>query len=155
MTGTRTAAQTVQAARERAQLSQGELARRSGVPQSHISLIESGRVQPTEATVRRLVTAARVRPSVVLRRYREDVLAAAARRHGHHVRVFGSVARGDDREDSDIDLLIDFDQGTSIFTVAGLAQELEDLLGVHVDLVSNGGLASHALRRARLEAVSL
>lgn len=148
-----TAASTVRAARTRAGLSQSELARLSGVPQPHISLIEAGKVEPTEQTLRRLLEATRVKPSVLLKRYRNDVLDLVAQRHGHDVRVFGSVARGEDREDSDIDLLIDFDQGTSIFTVAGLARELAELLGVEVDVVSNGGKDSAALASARSEAV--
>jgi predicted nucleotidyltransferase len=71
------------------------------------------------------------------------------------VRVFGSVARGDDHENSDVDLLIDFEGGTSIFTVAGLARELGELLGVHVDIVSNHSMPSKTLQKARSEAVPL
>lgn len=70
-----------------------------------------------------------------LRRNRKKVLEAAARRGAHNVRVFGSVARGEDAEASDIDLLVDLDDGVGVVGLAGLARELTDLLDVHVDVV--------------------
>lgn len=66
--------------------------------------------------------------------------------------MFGSVARGTDTPASDVDLLVRFDQGTSIFDVVGLARDLEELLGVHVDIASDSSRSS-ALDRARAEAV--
>ncbi|MFE6648020.1 nucleotidyltransferase family protein [Nocardioides sp. NPDC057772] len=75
-----------------------------------------------------------------------DVLS----RHGvRNVRVFGSVARGDDRPDSDVDLLVDFPPHTSLFTILRMQDELEEILGTHVDLVSESGLQARI--RARLE----
>jgi uncharacterized protein len=71
---------------------------------------------------------------------REQVMAVAARHHANRVRVFGSVARGDDRPDSDIDLLVDFAPDSSLFDLMRMARELEDLLGHPVDVVSTGGL---------------
>jgi uncharacterized protein len=71
---------------------------------------------------------------------REQVLAVAARHHGNRVWLFGSVARGDDRRDSDIDLLVEFDRGSSLFDVMRMTKELEELLGHPVDVVSTGGL---------------
>lgn len=63
------------------------------------------------------------------------------RRHGVTNRaVFGSAARGDDREDSDVDLLVDFAPGTDIIDIIGIKRELEDVLGVPVDLVPRNGL---------------
>ena len=56
------------------------------------------------------------------------------------MRVFGSVARGDASEASDIDLLVDFDEGSSLFDLRHLSEDLERLLGRHVDVVSVGGL---------------
>ncbi len=80
------------------------------------------------------------RPSAVLARHRAEVLALAAQHGAHDVRVFGSVACGDDESGSDIDVLVRWDPGTGLMTVSALALELEDLLGVHVDLVSEAGL---------------
>jgi predicted nucleotidyltransferase len=71
---------------------------------------------------------------------REQVIAVAARHHGNRVRLFGSVARGDDRPDSDIDLLVDFDPDSSLFDLMRMTRELEELLGHPVDVVSAGGL---------------
>jgi uncharacterized protein len=71
---------------------------------------------------------------------REQVMAVAARHHASRVRLFGSVARGDDRPDSDIDLLVDFDQDSSLFDLIRMTRELEELLGHPVDVVSTGGL---------------
>ena len=71
---------------------------------------------------------------------RDQVMAVAARHHANRVRVFGSVARGDDRPDSDIDLLVDFAPDSSLFDLMRMARELEELLGHPVDVVSAGGL---------------
>jgi predicted nucleotidyltransferase len=78
-----------------------------------------------------------------LRRHRRAVTDAAERRGVRNVRVFGSVARGEDHEGSDTDLLVDLDGGTGLIALAGLARELTDLLGVSVDVVP-----ADALRRA-------
>lgn len=68
-------------------------------------------------------------------------LREVLRRHGvTNPAVFGSAARGDDREDSDVDLLVDFAPGTDIIDIIGIKRELEDVLGVPVDLVPRNGL---------------
>jgi uncharacterized protein len=71
---------------------------------------------------------------------REQVKAVAARHHAGRVRLFGSVARGDERPESDIDLLVDFTADSSLFDLLRMTRELEDLLGHPVDVVSAGGL---------------
>jgi uncharacterized protein len=71
---------------------------------------------------------------------REQVLAVAARHHGNRVWLFGSVARGDDGPDSDIDLLVEFDRDSSLLDVMRMTKELEELLGHPVDVASTGGL---------------
>ena len=71
---------------------------------------------------------------------REQVMAVAVRHHANRVRLFGSVARGDDRPDSDIDLLVDFAPESSLFDLMRMTRELEELLGHPVDVVSTGGL---------------
>ncbi len=87
-----------------------------------------------------MMSAARLRPSALLREHRLEVLALAAANHAGHVRVFGSIARGEDTPDSDIDLLVRFDQGASMFDLVRFAERLEALLGVHVDVLSENGL---------------
>src|SRR6202046_2325479 len=85
---------------------------------------------------------------VMVESRREQVMAIAARHHASRVRLFGSAARGEDRPDSDIDLLVDFDQGSSLFDLIRMSRELEALLGPAVDVVSAGGLKRR--ERARL-----
>ena len=75
-----------------------------------------------------------MRPSEILRAKRDDVLAMAAACGVRRVRVFGSAALGRDHEDSDLDLLVDVPEGTSLLRVAGLQLDLEDALGIKVDL---------------------
>ena len=72
--------------------------------------------------------------------HREEIRVAARGCRGRRVRLFGSAARGDDRPDSDVDVLVDFEPGSSLFDVLHLTAELERLLGRNVDVVSAGGL---------------
>jgi uncharacterized protein len=72
---------------------------------------------------------------------RRDEICAVVRRHrGLSVAVFGSVARGDETSMSDIDFLVEFESGSSLFDLLHLTEDLEALLGVPVDVVSAGGL---------------
>ena len=83
-------------------------------------------------------------------------LRALLRRHGiTNPGIFGSAARGDDREDSDIDLLVDFAPGTSIIDIIGIQRELRELLGVPVDLVPRNGLKERVRVRAEKDLVPL
>ena len=79
-------------------------------------------------------TRTRSLPGQVLAAHRSAGLALARARGASNVRVVGSVARGEDAETSDIDLLVDFPEGTSLLTVIGLENALRDLLGVPVDV---------------------
>ena len=72
---------------------------------------------------------------------RRTALIATADSHGAcNVRLFGSLARGHHTEESDVDLLVDFDDGVGLFQVARLVAELGDLLQSHVDVVSSKSL---------------
>ncbi|MBX0301128.1 helix-turn-helix domain-containing protein [Cryobacterium sp. 1639] len=144
----------IRAARARSGLSQSELALRAGVPQPNLSAYEAGRVQPRPETLARILDATAERPSVVLHRERDRVIELARRRAAGDVRVFGSIARGTDGIGSDVDLLVTFGPDASILDAAGLVLDLEDLLGVHVDVMSDR--AEGAIRdRAVAEAVPL
>lgn len=81
-----------------------------------------------------------MRPSVVLNMKRNAVREAASRFHTANPRVFGSVLRGTDRDGSDLDLLVDALPGATLFDLGGLQDELETLLGVHVDLLTPADL---------------
>ena len=71
---------------------------------------------------------------------RAEICAIARRHRGRSVAVFGSVARGEESATSDIDFLVEFEAGSSLFDLLHLSEELEVLLGVPVDVVSVGGL---------------
>ena len=71
----------------------------------------------------------------LLQEKREDILRTAARRGAFNVRVFGSVARGEADEKSDIDLLVDLEPGRSLFDLGGLLMDLQDLLGHKADVL--------------------
>jgi len=75
-----------------------------------------------------------------LRGRRAEILRVARKRRARRIAVFGSVARGEARAGSDVDLLVDFEPGASLLDQAGLFQDLEELLGVGVDVVSRSGL---------------
>ena len=79
---------------------------------------------------------------------RDEILRIAARHGATNVRVFGSVARGTAGPDSDLDLLIDVGPNTTPWFPGGLIMDLEDLLGCHVDVVTEGGL--HPVIRDRV-----
>jgi uncharacterized protein len=81
-----------------------------------------------------------MRPSVTLATNREAVRDLIGRFRATNPRVFGSVVRGTDREDSDLDLLVDALPGATLFDLGGLQIELEELLGVPVDLRTLGDL---------------
>jgi len=136
------AGETIASARLAAGLSQAELAARSGVAQPNISAYESGVRRPSARMMHRLISAARPRPADVLKAHRDEVLALARSNKAERVRVFGSVATGRDTATSDIDLLVLFRDGASLLDQANLTMELTELLGVRVDVISEGGLSA-------------
>jgi uncharacterized protein len=73
-----------------------------------------------------------------IREKRESIISIAARHGATHVRLIGSVARGEARPDSDVDLLVTWSEGTSLLDHAALMLELENLLGRKVDIASDG-----------------
>jgi predicted nucleotidyltransferase len=91
----------------------------------------------------------------LLHEKREDILRIASKRGAYNVRVFGSVARGEADQKSDIDLLVDLEPGRSIFDLGGLLMDLQDLLGHKVDIVTERGLRERIRERVLKEAVPL
>jgi uncharacterized protein len=81
----------------------------------------------------------------LVRAKREEIREIAAKHGARNVRVFGSVARGNARPDSDVDFLIDVEPVTSSWFPAGLVQDLETLLGRRVEVVTEHGL-NHLIR---------
>lgn len=160
-------------ARRRAGLTQAELGRRAGVAQSVISAYESGRRQPPLPILRELVAATGhdldVRVSAApptrgplagplgrrLQRRRQRVRQVVVAHGADNPRVFGSVARGDDRPDSDVDLLVDLAPDTGLFALGRLQADLERVLGAPVDVVPADGLKPGVRAEVESEAVAL
>lgn len=96
-----------------------------------------------------------MRPSEALRRHRETIRGAIARSQTRNPRVFGSVLRGDDVEGSDLDLLVDALPGTTLLDMAGLQLELEEIVGLPVDVLTPGDLPRRIRDRVLGEAQPL
>ena len=90
-----------------------------------------------------------------LKSRREEILHVAARHGARRVRVFGSVARGEADERSDVDFLVDLEKGRSLLDLGGLLMDLQDLLGRPVDVVTERGLKTRIRDRVLEEAVPL
>jgi uncharacterized protein len=151
---TATASALLRKARHEAGLTQAELADRAGTTQSVVSAYESGHRQPALPTLAALVEAAGYELAIGLRaqplrlarlsgpvgrrvrRRRRDLVAAAAAHGVTNLRVFGSVARGQDRPDSDVDILADLPPGMGLLGLGRVQAELEDILGARVDLAA-------------------
>jgi uncharacterized protein len=163
----------IRRARKRDGLSQAELAAKAGVTQSVISAYESGHRQPSVAALAALTDAAgydlelslRRQPQRLrqlsgpvgrrLRRRRRDLIAAAEAHGVRNLRVFGSVARGEDRPDSDADILADLPAGLSLFGLARVEAELETILGSRVDLIPAADLKPGVRERIEQDLIAL
>ncbi len=87
---------------------------------------------------------------------KKQVIRDIAAKHGaRNVRVFGSVARGEQRKASDVDFLVSFDHGRTLFDHAALLYELESLLHCNVDVISDHGLKPRFRQRVYKEAICL
>lgn len=127
--------------REAARLSQAELAERSGVAQPNIAAYEAGRRRASAAMMERLRQAARPLPHDALAAHRDELVALAGSYGLSNVRVFGSTVRGADRPGSDLDILVTRSPGTGLMALSAFAERASDLLGVEVDVVTDGGLS--------------
>ena len=88
-------------------------------------------------------------------RAREDITRIAAEHGARNVRVFGSVGRGEAGAKSDLDLLVEMVDGRSLFDLIALSEELEEVLGVDVDVLTEGSLSPYMRDRILAEAVAL
>ena len=167
-----TAAELSREARRRAGLSQVELGRRSGVAQSVVSAHESGARQPSAPMLIRLVNArgseldirlagrsgpgpASGFPSQRIRCHRGEMQKVLVRYGLGNARVFGSVARGEEGPESDVDLLVDVPAGVGLLALGRCQAELERLLGARVDLVSARDLKAQVAVEVLAEAVPI
>ena len=91
----------------------------------------------------------------ILQTRRAEILRLTARHGASNVRVFGSVARGEARPDSDLDLLVEMEPGRNLFDLTALSIELEELLGHKVDVVTEQSIYWLLRRRILKEAIPL
>lgn len=96
-----------------------------------------------------------MRPSEALEQNRQAIRLATVRNNASNPRVFGSVARGEDRSDSDIDILVDTLPQTTLFDLGGLLEELQDILGCKVDVVTPAGIPARMRERILAEATAI
>jgi predicted nucleotidyltransferase len=96
-----------------------------------------------------------MKPSTALETQRVAIRETASRFHTSNPRVFGSVLHGSDQEGSDLDLLVDALPGTTLFDLGGLQAELEDLLGVRVDVLTPDDLPPTFRKQVLAEAQSV
>lgn len=145
----------IRASRLAAGLSQSELARRAGVSQPNLSAYEQGRRTPSPLVLDRIRRALQRRPSERLAEHLDEVRALIQRHCATDPHIFGSVARGADREASDLDLMVTFGPHASLFDEIALRLELEELLGVKVDVVASDATVARIPRSAQKDAVPL
>ncbi len=166
-------ASLLKSARTAAGLTQVQLAQRAGTSQAAVARYERGRTSPAVDTLERLLACCgrvlildtdqrgqidmRSERLRVLRKHRGQIRRLVADIGATNVRVFGSVARGEDREDSDIDLLVDYDatQPGGLWPLWHLKGRLESLLGEEVDVVAAQLLRPEVAETATAEAVAL
>lgn len=157
--------------RTQAGLTQADLARRAGTSQPAVARYEGDQASPAVATLERLLRAAGVElvlsltpaaptdlsssRAVALRVHRGQIRRRAREAGARNVRVFGSVARGDDHEASDIDLVVDYPSAAGLLPVIRLRRELSELLGFDVDVVPADALRPDVAERVLAEAVPL
>lgn len=164
---TQTAATLIREARSAAGFTQAELAGRAGITQSVISAYEHGRRDPSFATLQRLVAAAGYALEASLVRAEPGSLLAAVQASAAELRdalrplgavdiqVFGSVARGDESSDSDIDLLVELAPDVGAFALLRMQSAAEEILRRPVDIVPSAGLKPDVADRVAREAVPL
>jgi predicted nucleotidyltransferase len=86
---------------------------------------------------------------------RAEILRLAESHGCRNVRVFGSVASGENKPESDVDFLVDFEEGRGLLDIGGFLSDLQDLPGVEVDLVESGGIHPYIRDRVLAEATAL
>ncbi len=163
----------LRSARQRAHLTQAQLADRAGVTQSVVSAYEAGRRQPSLPTLQTLIAATGYELDLQLRTTprRLDALSGPIGRRVRHNRrrlldlaaahrirgltVFGSVARGEDRPDSDLDLAGDLHPGMGLVGLGRARDDFETILSCAVDLVPFGDLKDGIREQVEAEMVPL
>ena len=93
--------------------------------------------------------------SKTLKNSREEILNIAGKYGAKNIRVFGSVARGEEKQGSDIDIIVEMKQGSSLLDIIAIKQDIEDLLGRKVDVVTEASISPYIRTEILREAVNL
>lgn len=154
-------------------LNQSELAARAGTSQPTLSRYETGEAVPTLSTLERLLAACGKKLGMIVEEsprhldvrtgfmreihvQRKRIIETLLTFDMHNPEVFGSVARGDERADSDIDIMVDFDVShRGLIPIMHATDALQAFLSQQIDLVPRSALAEHVLSQAQREAVPL
>ena len=88
-------------------------------------------------------------------RWKTGILEIAEKFGARNIRLFGSVARGESAAKSDLDLLVEMESGRSYFDLIGFWQEIEEYLGCHVDVITDGGVNPHIRENIYKDAIPL
>ncbi|WP_299575185.1 helix-turn-helix domain-containing protein [uncultured Williamsia sp.] len=136
-------------------MSQSQLARAAKVSQPNLSAYENGRRVPSPDVLVRIAAALEGRPSARVERHRDEIRATVERFRGHRPRIVGSVARGEDRPGSDVDILVDFTDEATLLDEVGMRLALTDLLRVKVDVIASDSLRGEIRDRLLSEAVAV
>ena len=96
-----------------------------------------------------------MKTDAILQDRRMDILQIAARHGARTVRIFGSVARGEAGPGSDVDVLVNLNPGRSLLDIVAIKQDLEDLLGRKVDVVTEAAISPYIREHVLKEAVEL
>lgn len=145
----------VRAERVAAGLSQSQLARAANVSQPNLSAYENGRRVPSPEVLSRIAAALAGRPSARVEHHRDDIRATVERFRGTRPRIVGSIARGEDRPGSDVDILVDFTDEATLLDEVGMRLALTDLLRVKVDVIASDSLRGEIRERLLTEAVAV
>lgn len=135
--------------------------------QSAVARYETGAAVPSVATLERLLATCGVRLVIsteaasrlsrlndsTVRRHRRELLAIARRHGARNLRVFGSMARGEARPDSDVDLLVDLEPGRTLLDLAALTREAAEALGLPVDVATIDMLREPARSQAQRDSI--
>jgi uncharacterized protein len=130
------ASELIKAAREDASMTQSALARAAGIHQPTLAAYESGRRTPRLDTLRKILGAARIRPSVPLELFADEIIERGLKHGLTNIRVFGSPVRGEDTEHSDIDLLVRAADSASLFDLGAFSVEVAELTGFAADILT-------------------
>lgn len=145
----------IRAERLAAGMSQSELARAARVSQPNLSAYENGRRAPSPDVLDRIAQALTGRPSIRVEHHRDGIRALVDQFHASGPRLVGSVARGDDRPGSDVDVLVEFTDEATLLDEVGLRLALSDLLRVEVDVIAADSLRGEVRDRLLNEAVAV